>query len=277
MASSSRVGRAFWDAELVMTEPASRIHDEKAIVAPYENCPVDVTVFISCYNEQEYIVGTLDTVRAALSEVGNITYEILVIDDVSKDNSVSLVKQYIQDHPNENILLRINKHNKGLAQNYFDAAFVGRGKYFRLICGDNAEPRETIVTVFKSLGEADILVPYYFSSEGKGFKRQLISKTFTGIINTITGYHFHYYNGLAVHLRTNIMRWHPNTRGFGFQADILTMLVDMGFTYKEIPVIMVEQRRGKSNAITFKNMLSVAHTIIDILIRRVSNKVYKIR
>ncbi len=44
--------------------------------------------------------------------------------------------------------LRRNGANRGLAQNYVDAAFLGKGKYYRLICGDNAEPLDTITSVF---------------------------------------------------------------------------------------------------------------------------------
>ena len=145
-----------------------------------------------------------------------------------------------------------------------DGAFIGRCKHYRLICGDNAEPISSIISVFRAIGEADIIVPYYASSEGRSVTRRLISNTYTGLVNLVTGNRLHYYNGLAVHLRHNVMRWHPNTRGFGFQADILCLLIDLGFTYKEIPVTTVEQRRGKSNALTFRNFLSVSHTIIEI-------------
>lgn len=269
-------GKGFWDAAVIMTEASRAIHDPAHITSPYDSDPLDLTIFVSCYNEEEFIVGTLDTICEALSELG-ISYEIIVIDDGSKDRSVELVSDYIRAHPDRHLLLRVNKRNKGLAQNYFDGAFLGRGKYYRLICGDNAEPKETIQTVFRSLGEADILVPYYASAEGKSVYRLLISRAYTGLVNLITGYKFHYYNGLSVHLRYNVMRWHPNTRGFGFQADILTMLLDLGFTYKEIAVKTIERRGGAGNALTFKNLLSVMHTIVDILIRRISNKVYKVR
>jgi hypothetical protein len=80
-----------------------------------------------------------------------------------------------------------------------------------------------------------------------------------------------------VHLRHNVMRWHPNTRGFGFQADILCLLLDLGFSHKEVPVVTVEQRRGKSNALTFRNLISVAHTLIEIGNRRLSNRLYRRR
>ena len=107
--------------------------------------------------------------------------------------------------------------------------------------------------------------------------RRLISNSYTRLVNLVTGNRLHYYNGLAVHLHHNVMRWHPNTRGFGFEADILCLLIDLGFNYKEIRVTTVEQRRGKSNALTFRNFLSVTHTLIEIANRRVSNRRYRPR
>lgn len=80
---------------------------------------------------------------------------------------------------------------------------------------------------------------------------------------------WHIYTGLAVHLRYNVMRWHPNTRGFGFQADIICLLLDQGFTYKEIPVRTIGRKKGDSKALTFKNLLSVFHTLVDIIVCRI--------
>ena len=154
---------------------------------------------------------------------------------------------------------------------------MGKGKYYRLICGDDAEPHDVMVTVFRALGEADMLIPYYFSSEGKSLYHRFLSSAYSSIVNAFSGFRLHYHNGLAVYLRHNVMRWHPNTRGFGFQADIICMLLDQKLTYKEIPVRTFERRKGASNALALKNMLSVAHTRVGIIVRRISNRVYRER
>lgn len=262
-------------AEVVMTPAAARLHTPESVAAPARESPIELTIFVSCYNEEPYITKTLKTVRAALAEAGRLHCEIIVIDDCSTDRSADLVADYIGAHPDERILLRRNKRNQGLAQNYFDAAFIGKGKYYRLICGDDAEPMDTMVAVFREIGQADMLIPYYVSSEGKSLSRRALSNTYSMLVNFISGFRLHYYNGLAVHLRYNVMRWHPNTRGFGFQADIICMLLDQGFTFKEIPVRTIERKKGDSKALTFKNMLSVFHTLVDIVIRRISNHVYR--
>lgn len=269
-------GRRVWDADIVLSDAAARLHDAGKLTAPYDDAPIDLTIFVSCYNEAPYIVATLDTVCDAAREVG-LSYEIIVVDDRSKDHSRELVAAYIASHPDERIALRANRINRGLAQNYLDAAFLGRGKYYRLICGDNAEPKTSIVAVLRAIGQADIIVPYYVSSEGKSLMRRIISGTYTALVNFVTGNRIHYYNGLAVHLRHNVLRWHSNTRGFGFQADILCLLLDQGFSYKEVPIITIEQRDGKSNALNIRNLLSVGHTLVEIASRRIANRVYRRR
>ena len=261
-------------ADVTMTSAARVLHDPAELLTPDRQNPLDLTVFISCYNEAEFIISTIETVRDALTEVGNVSYEIIVVDDRSKDQSSELVKAYIAAHPDERVLLRTNKKNRGLAQNYMDVAFVGKGKYYRLICGDNAEPKETMVAVFREIGQADMIIPYYVTSEGKSLYRRSLSNAYSGLVNLISGFRLHYYNGLAVHLRYNVMRWHPNTRGFGFQADIICMLLDQGFTTGKCR--LKPWNGGPALERTdLPQPASVAHTIVDLIFRRIANWIYR--
>ncbi len=93
------------------------------------------------------------------------------------------------------------------------------------------------------------------------------------VLDRFSGNSVPYYNGLAMHPRQDVMRWHPDTRGFGFQADIICMLLDQGATYLEVDVEAVN--RTESGALNFGNISSVAHTLLDILIRRVANWFYR--
>lgn len=259
---------------IVMTTAAAALHSAGELLSPGSEALVDITIFVSCYNEADFIVDTLDTIVAAFAQT-ELSYEIVVIDDVSKDNSVELVEGYIARHPELKIVLRRNGANRGLAQNYVDGAFLGKGRYYRLICGDNAEPIDTIVAVLREVGKADMVLPYYVSAAGKSLFRRALSNAYSRLVNLISGHSIHYYNGLAIHSRYNIMRWHPTTRGFGFQAEIICMLLAEGATYVEVPVRTVELKGGKSRALTMRNWLSVSHTLVTIVMRRLSNWVYR--
>jgi dolichol-phosphate mannosyltransferase len=231
----------------------------------------DITFYVACYNEAENVTETLDTLLAAVNE-SDRTWEILVVDDGSTDGTKDVVQKYIREHPGLPIYLKINEVNRGLAECYVDAAFWGRGKYYRLVCGDNAEPKETFVTLLEHLGEADMVIPYQVECQGKSLGRRALSKTYTWLINTLSGYRIRYYNGLAIHLRYNVMRWHSDSRGFGFQADLITKLLDEGFSYVEVPVTARERTKGQTKALKLRNFFSVAHTLLEVFIRRLGRR-----
>ena len=234
---------------------------------------VTLTAFISCYNEEQFIAQTLDDVIHAL-KISVPSYEVIIIDDCSSDQSAKKIISYIQENSEVPIIFRKNLINKGLAQNYIDAAFMGKGEFYKLFCGDNTEPIESIIKICNNIGLADMIIPYYDIVYGKPKSRMLLSNSYTKLINLISGNHIKYYNGLQVHKRYNIMRWHPNTRGFGFQADILCLLLQNKQTYVEVAVPAIDNTPSK--ALTVKNILSIGHTMIDILIRRLANLIYPI-
>lgn len=237
---------------------------------PYQ-FEIDITIFVPCYNEEGNIVDTLNTIFSALDET-RLAYEILIIDDASKDNTKKVIHDYIKDHPSRNIVLRVRKENIGLAQNYIDCAFMAKGRYYKLVSGDNAEPKETLLATFNSLGKAEMIIPYIARVEGRSSARSFISWAYTAIVNTITGYKIKYYNGGATHYTCNVMRWHTDYHGYSFQADVITRLLDQGMNYIQIPVSYQERKTGKSAALKLKNFLSVGHFFMDLIIRRVGRK-----
>jgi len=236
---------------------------------------IDITVVVTCYNEQDLIADSLDSVTAALRQVG-VSYEIIVVDDASKDDSVRKINDYIHAHPDYPITLKANQMNRGLGNNYVEAAFLGKGRYYRLCCGDNPEPTEVLVNIFKNIGAADMVISYQNQDEvaGKTKGRKLLSKTFTCLVNLISGYNLRYYNGLAIHLRYNVMRWHPSSYGFGFQADMITRLLDEGASYVQIPSTSVDRKQSASSALATRNILSVGHTLLELAIRRFRRFLY---
>ena len=228
----------------------------------------DLSLFVACYNEESGIIPTLETLLAALHEAG-CSYDITIIDNASLDRSVELIEQFMAENPDVPITLVRNEFNQGLGVNYVEAAFLGRGRYYRAICGDDVESKETLVRVFERLGEADILLTYHADASARPWMRRMISRTYTRLVNLLSGCRIRYYNGLAVLPRYDVMRWHPNSPGFGFQADLVTRLLYIGATCREIPVIPKERTDGKSSALKFKNLCSVAHSLLEIFIRRV--------
>jgi glycosyltransferase involved in cell wall biosynthesis len=230
-------------------------------------------LFVACYNEESNILLALENLVYALRKVG-CTYDIIVIDDASRDRSAELIRRFMDEHPDIPIKLLVNASNQGVGTNYSEAAFHGRGQYYRMIVGDDEERRETIVSVLGHLGEADMILTYHADTSERSWSRRVISRAYTVLINLLSGYRIKYYNGLAIHRRDNVLRWHSHAHGFGFQADMITRLLDFGATFVEVPVVPKERTEGATKAFTFRNMCSVWHTLIEIVIRRVARILY---
>jgi glycosyltransferase involved in cell wall biosynthesis len=235
---------------------------------------IDLTLFIACYNEAANILDTLETVAAAVREVG-CSCEVLIIDDASTDRSAELIRSYQEAHPELPIVLHVNPVNRGLARNFVEATFLGRGRYYKLVCGDNVESQETLVRILRYMGEADIVLPYHDRCEGKSRTRMFLSRAFTRLVNLVSGHSLRYYNGLALYRRYHVMRWHSNSSGFGFQADLVTRLLDEGASHVEVRCEARERAHGKSRALTLLNFFSVAHTLLEIASRRLRRTLFR--
>ncbi len=236
--------------------------------------PLDLTILVPCKNEEDHIRGTLDTIAAAMQSV-NFSYETLVVDDGSSDRTSEVVEAYRSAHPERQIVLRRNPKNLGLSRTFVDGAFAGRGRYFRLVCGDNVEPKETILTIVSRMGEADMIIPYHRTKVGSAL-RVGISTLYTFLVNLFSGYDLRYYNGNPLFLRHHVMRWHPYSFGFGFQADLITRLLDEEATYFEVPVDAIRrEKRGPASYLNPRNFVSTSHTLYEILRRRLNRRVFE--
>lgn len=69
-----------------------------------------ISIIIPCFNVEKYIVNCLESL---LEQLKNYNYEIILIDDCSKDSTKKVIKKYLNDSKNPNITLLENKENIG--------------------------------------------------------------------------------------------------------------------------------------------------------------------
>jgi hypothetical protein len=80
---------------------------------------------------------------------------------------------------------------------------------------------------------------------------------------------------LRLYLRYHVMRWTPYNYGFGFQADLITTLLEEGASVKEIPVGATHfHRPGRKSPLHMRNFLSTGHTLLRIGAKRLRRILY---
>ncbi len=228
---------------------------------------LDLTVFMPCRDEQGNVGRALKEVVETLKDY-NYRYEIIVVDDGSRDGSPTEIEQFMCDHSDVSIILKRNAYSLGVSYNLSDAAVLGRGRYFIFIGSAFQNRRETIKAVFDELGTADMVITS-MDPDHRAPHRRFLSRSYTRLVNLFSGYDLPHYHGTPLFRRIDVVRWH-SYRTVGFYADMITRMLDEGVSYVEVPTACHERERGKSRALRLRNVISLMAGFFDMLLRRFS-------
>ena len=92
---------------------------------------IELSVIVLSYNNADYIIECLDSIRAQ----GVTSYEVIIIDDCSTDDSVQRVRAYIADKPEFSLVEK--KENSGGAVSSQIGISKAVGKYLALVDSDD--------------------------------------------------------------------------------------------------------------------------------------------
>lgn len=90
-----------------------------------------VSVLMTSYNREKYIGQAIESVLA--SDYANL--ELIIVDDISKDNTVAIAKEYASRDPRVKVF--INEKNLGDYPNRNQAAAYASGKYLKYVDSDD--------------------------------------------------------------------------------------------------------------------------------------------
>ena len=230
---------------------------------------LDISFIIPCYNEEKRVTNAIRYLEGALAQRPDLTYQIIVIDDASTDNTSEVIKKYLQEQPTCPLSLYRNAKNEGLGYTYLSGASLALGTYYMYIPGDGDTRTENILKILENLGKADMVIPYLKSMRGRPLSRQIISRVFTILINILSGNHVRYYNGQVVHKRECVLKMNPEVAGFGYQAELICEGLRRGFSFVEVETGCDYWPKKKSSAFTARNIDSIFSTLSRILWKRI--------
>lgn len=92
-----------------------------------------VSICSTTYN-LEIFIG--EAIESWLNQITNFDFEIVICDDCSKDNTVSIIENYIEKYPNI-IRLLTTDVNLGMMPNYIRSLEAAKGKYIAVCDGDD--------------------------------------------------------------------------------------------------------------------------------------------
>jgi glycosyltransferase involved in cell wall biosynthesis len=222
-----------------------------------------LSIIIPALNEERHLTDSVSEALKAAEQTG-VACEVIVVDDGSRDRTAQVAEQLADRDPRIRVVR--NPRNLGLGGAYKQGLAIARGAYVTWVPADASHPADGLLPAYRCIGEADIILPKPTNPQVRSRSRRIISRSYTLVVNLITGFRIPYYNGLSVHRAELLRSVNLATNNFGFQAEAIAKLLLRGASYKVVDTFITERQLGHSKAFRVRNVLSVVKTLGRILL-----------
>lgn len=129
-----------------------------------------VSVVTPMYNAEKFIGETIESVLSQTYQ----NWEMIIINDCSKDNGVEIVKKYQEQ--DSRIKLYNNEQNKGVSETRNRGIELAKGKYIAFLDSDDLWEKQKLEKQVKFMEENDVILSYtsYEKMNEDGSKRGII-------------------------------------------------------------------------------------------------------
>lgn len=215
---------------------------------PIEGEPY-LSIVIPAYNEAERIVPTIGAIASHVSGLG-FTWELIIADDGSTDDTVKLV----QELGFANLKLLIAGQNGGKGSAVQRGMLAARGRYILFDDADNSTPIEELAKVLSKLAQEgyDIAVGSRAVRGAEEAKRSLMRRLMSGALRWMvkhifrigvqdTQCGFKLFTREAAHHLCQVQ----TIMGFSFDLELLYLAYKFGYRVAEVPVAWVDAPGSK--------------------------------
>jgi len=213
-----------------------------------------LTVIIPAYNEQENLPQALEDITRALEGLID-DYEIIVVDDGSKDRTAVIAQERARRDARFKVLS--NDRNRGYGYSYQRGVKAAGKEFIGVYSGDNELHWESFRDLVKNIGQADIITQYSSNPQDRPWFRRLLSRMFTLLMNTLFGMKLKYFNGCFICRREILQALTIRSQGLTVHAECLVKLIKQGYSYFEIPFTHIPRSKGHSSALSLKSIKAV--------------------
>lgn len=220
-------------------------------------CHFSVSVIVPVYNEEEYIPKTFSEIFRVLN--GHfIDFEIIFVDDGSKDRSFSIMRDLCQKHSFVRILH--NSVNKGLGEALRSGFSVAKKEVILYIDCDLPFEPSFLIRAAPFLASHDIIIGKRNQWDGRS--RFILSRIYHWLIFCLFGLGCSDINvGVKVFRNQALKNLDLRAKGSFIDAEFLLEAVKKGLKIKELPCFYSKRMYGHSK---LNNAANIIEIIVDM-------------
>lgn len=226
---------------------------------------VDISVVIPAYNEEANTVALLERIAQAIEPLGR-SFEVIVVDDGSTDQTLAILKAQKKSHPWLRAITLDGHHGQTCAM---DAGFkASRGEVIATLDADLQNDPAEIPRLLQMLNDCDAVTGWRVKRQDP-LLRRISTRVANGIRNRLSGESIHDSAcSLKVYRRKCL---EGLTLYEGMHRFMPTLVKIRGFKVVEVPVSHHPRRAGKAKYGMWNRMF---RAFVDLLVVRWMKKKY---
>jgi len=206
-----------------------------------------LSLIVPTYNESENI---LDFLQAAQAALGQISHEIIVVDDNSPDETWRIAEEYSHKHPNVRVIRRMT--DKGLAPAVLEGFQSAHAEIIGVMDADGQHDEKILPALIQAVQNGAEIAIGSRHIQGGGipdwaWHRRLSSQAATGLAHLLIGTQVHDPMSGYFLLRKSVhdrIRHQMKPRGYKILLEILSRAAPSAV--KEVPYVFRERAKGGS-------------------------------
>jgi dolichol-phosphate mannosyltransferase len=214
------------------------------------------SILIMARNEASNLAFLLPQIRSVLAGQG-CTYEIIVVDGASSDETVSTAEAH-----GASVFLQ---KGKGYGSAFREGLTYCRGEWIITLDADYSHPPQFLRALISQKEGVDMLIASRYVPGGDAkmeFYRNFLSKILSFLFGRFLGIPVKdVSSGFRMYRRSVVSRLGLEGRDFDVLIETLVRVVSKGYRVREIPFIYEPRVHGRSNARVFKFALSYLRTL----------------
>lgn len=219
----------------------------KNITLSLMNAAPFISFITPVYNEEENIARMLANLFAILNTHPEWNWEVILIEDGSKDKTREVLQAEVLKYPNTQLI--IHEKNRGYTQSMKDGLKVARGQYLMYVGADEEFDSSEIPAFVEILrkGETDVLLGVRWQRNAYQLFRFFLSVIYIFTLNYLFKIRINDYNWSQAWSRKVLGAIDLTSKSLFVLPEIIIKTHDLGFRIKEIPSNHRGRQAGKSS------------------------------
>ena len=212
-----------------------------------------VSVVLACYNEEQILARSFEEIRDTLEDLGR-PYEVIFVDDVSRDRTRETIRALAAAHPGVDIQVILHETNQGRGATVTDGFRAARGDIVGYLDVDLEVHSRYIPSLVRAIEKgADVAtVRRIYAFQLRSLDRYVMSRGYSCLVRRLLGVPFHdTETGYKFFRRERLLSVLDEIEdgGWFWDTEFMVRALRHGLRVEEVPGAYV-RRRDKTSTVS---------------------------